>query len=438
MSNPVLAIIGRPNVGKSTLFNRIIRKRDAIVDDQPGVTRDRKHAESDWNGVHFTVIDTGGYLPDSENLIHQAVLTQVHQAINEADVIILLTDVTEGITALDEEVAKILQRANKPILLVVNKVDNEGREMMLGEFYKLGLGDPIPISAISGRSTGDFLDRVVDLFPHSDVEYKEAEEPEMKIAVVGKPNVGKSSFVNAILGIEKMIVTEIPGTTRDSIDTIFKYYGRNYLLIDTAGLRKRSKVKEAVEYFSSLRSISSIQRCDVAIILIDAAEGIGDQDKTILQEAIRFKKGILLAVNKWDLVEKDANTIVEFESRIHDEIPYLKYIPMLFTSALTRLRVFKAIEIAQSIHEERGKKVSTSELNRFFEMTTRITTPAAVGGKEVKIKYCTQVKTRPPVFAFYCNHPKLIKPNYRMFLENRLREQFGFFGVPLTLIFRSK
>lgn len=438
MSKPVLAIIGRPNVGKSTLFNRIIRKRDAIVDDQPGVTRDRKHAESDWNGVHFTVIDTGGYLPDSENLIHQAVLTQVHQAINEADAIVLLTDVTDGITALDEEVAKILQRADKPILLVVNKVDNEGREMMLGEFYKLGLGDPIPISAISGRSTGDFLDRVVDLFPHSDVEYKEAEEPEMKIAVVGKPNVGKSSFVNAILGIEKMIVTEIPGTTRDSIDTIFKYYGRNYLLIDTAGLRKRSKVKEAVEYFSSLRSISSIQRCDVAIILIDAAEGIGDQDKTIIQEAIRFKKGILLAVNKWDLVEKDANTIVEFENRIHDEIPYLKYIPMLFTSALTRLRVFKAIEIAQSIHEERGKKVSTSELNRFFEMTTRITTPAAVGGKEVKIKYCTQVKTRPPVFAFYCNHPKLIKPNYRVFLENRLREQFGFFGVPLTLIFRSK
>ena len=438
MSKPILAIIGRPNVGKSTLFNRIIRKRDAIVDDQPGVTRDRKHADSDWNGVHFTVIDTGGYLPDSENLIHQAVLTQVHQAINEADVIVLLTDVTDGISALDAEVAKILQRTDKPTILAVNKVDNADREMLLGEFYKLGLGDPIPISAISGRSTGDFLDRVVDLLPHSDVEYKEAEEPEMKIAVVGKPNVGKSSFVNAILGMEKMIVTEIPGTTRDSIDTIFKYYGRNYLLIDTAGLRKRSKVKEAVEYFSSLRSISSIQRCDVAIILIDAVEGIGDQDKAILQEAIRFKKGILLAVNKWDLVEKDTNTIIEFERRIQDEIPYLKYIPMLFISALTRLRVFKAIEIAQSIHEERGKKISTSELNRFFEITTQITTPAAVGGKEVKIKYCTQVKTRPPVFAFYCNHPKLIKPNYRMFLENRLREQFGFFGVPLTLVFRSK
>ncbi|MCU0644644.1 MAG: ribosome biogenesis GTPase Der, partial [bacterium] len=377
-------------------------------------------------------------LPDKENLIHQAVLTQVHQAIDEADVIVLLTDVTDGITALDAEVAKILQRTEKPILLAVNKVDNEDREMLLGEFYKLGLGDPIPISAISGRSTGDFLDRIVDLLPHSDVEYKEAEEPEMKIAVVGKPNVGKSSFVNAILGIDKMIVTEIPGTTRDSIDTMFKYYGRNYLLIDTAGLRKRSKVKESVEYFSTLRSISSIQRCDVAIILIDAVEGIGDQDKTIIQEAIRFKKGILLAVNKWDLIEKDTHTAVEFERRIQDEIPYLKYIPMLFISALTRLRVFKAIEIAQSIHEERSKKISTSDLNRFFEMTTQITTPAAVGGKEVKIKYCTQVKTKPPVFAFYCNHPKLIKPNYRMFLENKLREQFGFLGVPLTLVFRSK
>lgn len=438
MSKPTLAIIGRPNVGKSTLFNRIIGKRDAIVDDQPGVTRDRKHGEADWNGVHFTVIDTGGYLPDRENLIHQAVLTQVRQAIDEADVIVLLTDVTDGITALDAEVAKILQRTEKPIILAVNKVDNTEREFLLGEFYKLGLGEPAPISAISGRTIGDFLDRVVNLMPHSSEEYKEPEGPEMKIAVVGKPNVGKSSFVNAILGIDKMIVTEIPGTTRDSIDTIFKYYGRNYLLIDTAGLRKRSKVKESVEYFSTLRSISSIQRCDVAIILIDAVEGIGNQDKTIIQEAIRFKKGILLAVNKWDLIEKDTHTIVEYERRIQDEIPYLNYIPMLFISALTKLRVFKAIEIAQSIHEERGKKISTSDLNRFFEMTTQITTPAAVGGKEVKIKYCTQVKTKPPVFAFYCNHPKLIKPNYRMFLENKLREQFGFLGVPLTLVFRSK
>jgi len=438
MNKPILAIIGRPNVGKSTLFNRIIRKRDAIVDNQPGVTRDRKYSESDWNGVPFTIIDTGGYLPDKENLIHQAVLTQVHQAINEADVIVLLTDVTAGITALDQEAARILQCVDKPLILAVNKVDNTEREFLLGEFYKLGLGEPVPISAISGRSIGDFLDKVVDLFPRSDVEYQETEEPEIKIAVVGKPNVGKSSFVNAILGTEKMIVTEIPGTTRDSIDTTFKYYGHNFLLIDTAGLRKRSKVKEGVEYFSSLRSISSIQRCDIAIILIDAVEGIGDQDKTILQEAIRFKKGILLAVNKWDLIEKDTNTIVEFERRIHDATPYLSYIPILFISALTRLRVFKAIEIAQSIHAERGKKISTSELNRFFEMTTKLTTPAAVGGKEVKIKYCTQVKTKPPVFAFYCNHPTLIKPNYRAFLENKLREQFGFLGVPLTLAFRRK
>lgn len=438
MNKPILAIIGRPNVGKSTLYNRIVRKRDAIVDDQPGITRDRKYGETDWNGVYFTIIDTGGYLPDTENLIHQAVLYQVHQAINEADIVALLTDVTTGISSLDEEVARILQRSQKPVILVVNKVDNEAREQELGVFYKLGLGEPIPISAISGRNIGDFLDLVIKLFPDSKYQTKEPERPEIKIAVVGKPNVGKSSFVNAILGQHKLIVTSIPGTTRDSIDTPFKYYGHQFLLIDTAGLRKRSHIKEAVEYFSTVRSLDSIQRCDVAVVIIDAQEGITDQDKKIIEETVRFKKGIILAINKWDLIEKDAQTAIEHEKQIKESIPYLNYLPIIFISSLTHQRVFKVIETAKAIAQEREKKIKTSDLNDFFEPIIKNTQPAAVGGKEIKIKYVTQIKTKPPVFAFFCNHPKLIKANYRSFLENRFREQFGYFGVPLTLVFRSK
>lgn len=438
MSKPILAIIGRPNVGKSTLFNRLIRKREAIVDDQPGVTRDRKYMETDWNGVYFTIIDTGGYLPDSDNLLQQAVLTQVHQAINEADVVVLVTDVTTGITSLDEEIATILKRSPKSIILAVNKVDNEQRELELGEFYKLGLGEPAPISAISGRNTGDFLDKVIALFPATKAGYEATEEPEIKIAVVGKPNVGKSALVNAILRQDKLIVTDIPGTTRDAIDTPFKYYGHRLLLIDTAGLRKRSRITEGVEYFSTIRSLSSLQRCDVAVIVIDAQEEITDQDKKIIEEAVQFKKGVILAVNKWDLIEKDTRTAHAYERQIKDSIPYLHYLPIIFISAITHQRVFKVIDMAISIFRERGKKMKTSELNEFFEPIIKITPPAAVAGKEIKIKYCTQIKTQPPVFAFFCNQPKLIKSNYRLFLENKLREQFGFWGVPLTLVFRRK
>ncbi len=438
MSKPILAIIGRPNVGKSTLYNRIVRKRDAIVDDQPGVTRDRKYGDADWNGVDFTLIDTGGYLPDSENLIHKAVLNQVQQVIAEADVIAFMVDVTTGVASIDQEIAKVLKKSNKQVLLTVNKVDNETREFELGEFYKLGLGEPIPISAISGRRTGDFLDEVVERFPDTKSKSCEQEEPEIKIAVVGKPNVGKSSFVNAVLGQDKLIVTDIPGTTRDAIDTPFTYYGHRFLLIDTAGLRKRSRVKEPVEYFSTVRSLASIQRCDVAVIIVDAQDGITDQDKTIIKEAVQFKKGMVLAVNKWDLIEKNSQTAIEFEKQIKESIPYLNYLPIIFISALTHQRVFKVIEIVSSIFQERTKKIKTSELNDYFEPIIQTTTPAAVGGKEIKIKYVTQVKANPPVFAFFCNHPKLIKDNYRSFLENKLRERFGFFGIPLTLVFRRK
>lgn len=438
MSKPILAIIGRPNVGKSTLYNRIIRKRDAIVDDQPGVTRDRKYADAEWSGVNFTIVDTGGYLPDSENLIHQAVLNQVHQAIDEADVIAFLVDVTTGITVIDQEIARILKRCNKPIIVAVNKVDNEIRELEVPDFYQLGLGDPVPVSAISGRSVGDFLDLVIKRFPAAKLSPGVEEEPEIKIAVVGKPNVGKSSFVNAVLGQEKVIVTHIPGTTRDAIDTPFKYYGRRFLLIDTAGLRKRSRVKEAVEYFSTVRSVASIQRCDVAVVVIDAQDGITDQDKTVIHQAVQFKKGVVLAINKWDLIEKNADTAMEYQRRIHEAIPYFSYLPVIFISALTRQRVFKVIESAQLVFEQRRKRIATSELNDYFEPIIAATPPAAVAGKEIKIKYVTQIKASPPVFAFFCNHPKLIKANYRSFLENKLRERFGFLGVPITLVFRRK
>ena len=437
MRKPVLAIIGRPNVGKSTLYNRILRKRDAIIDDQPGVTRDRKYADADWAGVAFTLVDTGGYMPESESLIHQAVVNQVHQALSEADVIAFVVDVTTGITALDSEIAKLLKRSNKPVIVTVNKVDNQQRELEAIEFFQLGMGEPISISALTGRNIGDFLDKVVEQFPHKTPD-EEAEDATVKIAVVGRPNVGKSSFVNALLGEDRHIVTSIPGTTRDAIDSRFKYYGKEFLLIDTAGLRKRSRVKESVEYFSTVRTFNSIHRCDVAVVLIDATEGFTDQDKKIIDEAVKHKKGVLLAVNKWDLIAKETNTAREFELEIREEIPFANYIPIIFISALTKQRVFKVIEMVQMIHEERAKTIKTSELNRYFEPILAQTTPAAVAGKEIKIKYITQVKANPPVFAFFCNFPKLIKANYKAFLERKIREKFGFQGVPVTIVFRRK
>ncbi|MDW7680547.1 MAG: ribosome biogenesis GTPase Der, partial [bacterium] len=400
-------------------------------------TRDRKYAEAEWCGVYFTLIDTGGYLPDSEDLIHQAVLNQVYQAVSEAHTIILVTDVTTGVTATDAEVARILQKTAKPVLVAVNKVDNQERELEIADFFKLGLGEPIPVSAIGGRNMGDFLDKVIAHLPQAG-QQAETTEPEIKIAVVGKPNVGKSSLVNAILGHEKLIVTSIPGTTRDAIDTIFQYYGHRFLLIDTAGLRKKAKIKESVEYYSTVRTFASIQRCDIAVVLIDATEGLTDQDKKVLEEAVRFNKGIILAVNKWDLIEKNTTTAQQFEADIKDKIRFINFAPILFISTLTRQRVFKVIEIARSIHKERSKQIKTSELNDHFLPILRETTPAAVGGKEIKIKYLTQIKTKPPVFAFFCNHPELIKDNYRAFLERKIREQFGFFGVPITLVFRRK
>lgn len=438
MLRPVVAIIGRPNVGKSTLFNRIVGSRDAIVDDQPGVTRDLKYAETDWAGKNFTLMDTGGYLPGSDDKIERAVFVQVQDAIREADLVVFLLDAKTGPTGLDEEIAQLLKKSGREVLVTINKVDKESDELNCAEFYRLGLGQPVSVSAMHSRKVGDFLDAVISHPSISKPSAPPKDKPLISLAVVGRPNVGKSSFINALFGEEKQIVTDVPGTTRDSIDTIFKYHGQEFLLIDTAGLRKKAKVKDSVEYYSTVRSLQSIQRCDVAIVILDATAGLESQDMRILQEAINLKKGIILAVNKWDLIEKETNTAKEYEDEIKDNLKNANFLPILFISALTKQRIFKVIDIAKSVNEERGKTVKTALLNKFLiEVITRYA-PPSMNHREVKIKYCTQVKSSPPVFAFFTNEPRAIKANYRSYLENQLRQKFGFFGVPLSLLFRKK
>jgi len=437
MKRGVVAIVGRPNVGKSTLFNRIIQKREAIVDDEPGVTRDRNYAVADWAGYFFDLIDTGGSVPGSADVIEQAVFQQVKTTIAEADVIVLIVDAVSGITGLDEEIAQIIQRSGKKALLAVNKIDNQERENHVGEFHSLGLGEPLPISAISGRRVGDFLDAVVSLLPGHLVRKEEAQQA-IRLAVVGRPNVGKSSFVNAILGAEKQIVTEIPGTTRDAIDTPFKYYGQEFILVDTAGLRKPAKVREDIEYFSNVRALNAIRRCHITIVLIDAVDGMTDQDRRIIEQAIKDKKGIIIVVNKWDLIKKNTNTAHVYAKEITESMGYHSYLPIIFVSAITKQRVFKVIDVALSVYRERGKRIQTSELNDFLRDAVSRHNPPAFGKKFVKINYCTQVKIHPPVFNFYTNEPKGLKANYRQYLENRLRERFGFLGVPLVLKFIRK
>ncbi|HNW58773.1 MAG TPA: ribosome biogenesis GTPase Der [bacterium] len=435
---PVVALVGRPNVGKSTLFNRIIRRREAIVDDQPGVTRDRKYQPADWAGVTFDLIDTGGYVAGSKDIFEQAIREQVHYALEEADVIVFVTDVTTGITALDEEIARLLQREQSRVLVAVNKVDNEMRESERGQFYRLGLGDPIPISAMAGRSMGDFLDALIALLPKKESSAAEEDEVAVHIAILGRPNVGKSSYVNAILGIAKQIVTPIPGTTRDAVDTRFRYKERTLVLIDTAGLRKRARVHENIEYFSTVRSYKALERCDIALVLVDATQPIADQDQKILQAAAEAGKGIVLGINKWDAIEKDTQTARQFEADIRDAIKDLAYVPMMFISALEKQRVFKLLDLALAVHDECQKTIATPELNRFLQAVVEKNHPAAYGTKWVKLNYITQTKANPPVFVIFTNEPRGIKQNYRNYLENQLRAQFGFLGVPIRLAFRLK
>jgi GTP-binding protein len=438
MSSYIVAIIGRPNVGKSTLFNRLIGERHAIVDDTSGVTRDRQYAEADWAGRAFTLVDTGGFIRHSEDVFETAIREQAQIAIDEADVVIFIVDATAGITPLDIDIAEVLRKSSKKVVLAVNKVDNERREIEVGQFHRLGIGEPIPIAALTGRRIGDFLDIVVKDIPDAELPGEGSGDERVKLAVIGKPNVGKSSLVNALLGKERTIVTSIPGTTRDSIDSILEYQGQEFILIDTAGLRKRSKIQESVEFYSTLRAIKSIERCDIALMLLDATSGLEKQDIRVLSEAAKLKKGIVLVVNKWDLIEKETNTARDYEINIKKSVPTLDFVPIVFISALTKQRIRRAIDVAKSVFDEKIRRLKTSELNDALLPEIRHYPPWTGSGKEIKINYITQVSTNPPVIAFFTNEPKLVDEQYRRFLERKVREHFGFLGVPLTLVFKKK
>jgi GTP-binding protein len=433
MSN-IVAIVGRPNVGKSTLFNRLIKRRQAIVDSISGVTRDRHYGKSDWNGKEFSVIDTGGFTIGSDDVFEEEIRKQVQLAIDEADIIIFVVDVEEGITPMDSEVANILRKIKKPVLIAVNKVDNSKRNADAIEFYNLGLGDYFTISSINGSGTGELLDALADKLEEDVVE--ESELP--SFAVVGRPNAGKSSFINALIGEDRNIVTDIAGTTRDSIDTKYNRFGFDFNLIDTAGIRKKSKVKEDLEFYSVMRAVRSIESCDVAILVIDATRDFEGQDENIFWLAEKNRKGIVILVNKWDLIEKETNTMRDYEAKIRREIAPFTDVPIIFISALTKQRVFKAIETAVAVFENRKKRIPTSKLNDTMLDIIKQNPPPAIKGKYVKIKFCTQLPTPTPQFAFFANLPQYVKEPYKRFVENKLREIFDFSGVPITIYFRKK
>lgn len=436
-SEPTVAIIGRPNVGKSTLFNRIARKRKSIVHPQAGITRDRIYGMVNWAGRQFRLIDTGGYVPESRDTIESAVRAQVELAIQEADLILFLVDINDQIMPMDSQIAELLRTVVKPIILIANKCDNEKRENSRFEFFKLGFGEVFPISALNGRRIGDLLDLILDNLPSAAPEEQEAPD-HPRLAIVGMPNAGKSSVVNAILGIEKNIVTEIPGTTRDSIDSEIKYYGEPITLIDTAGLRKKSNIKDSIEFYSSVRTDRAIQRCNVVLLVIDALKGFNRQDAHIVRTIIDRKKGLVIIINKWDLIEKDSKTLKNFRQDIINRFPEIAYYPMIFISALTRQRVGQILETATKVYRSLGQRIPTNRLNKYFQEVINRTPPPAVMGKHIQIKYATQVKANPPVILFFCNEPKNIKEDYRRFLENQLRKEFGFLGIPVTLLFRQK
>ncbi len=433
---PVVSIVGRPNVGKSTIFNRLIGSRKAIVDDQYGVTRDRHYGESFWNGREFTVIDTGGYLPDETDVMIKGIREQVHIAIEESDVILFVVDTEGGITSLDQSVANLLRQQEKPVLLVANKADNQERALNASEFYALGFEELYPISALNGTGTGELLDKLVEVLP------EKQDEPESKfpkLAVVGRPNVGKSSFVNALLNDERCIVTDIPGTTRDAINSKLIYNEREYILVDTAGLRKRRKVKENVEFYSTVRTDRAIRECDVAILMLDAMQGFEAQDKHILSEAVKFNKGVVIVLNKWDLVpDKDTNVHKEFEEYIYSQVPSMDWIPIVSISATDRKRIHRVIDVAEEVMEERRKEIGTPVFNDFLQEIMKEKPLPIKRGHPLKIKYATQVKSNPPVFKFFMNTPSELPANYRKFIERRIRERFGFKGVPITMTFKEK
>ncbi len=460
MPQKIAAIIGRPNVGKSSLFNRLLGKKIAIVDDMPGVTRDRNYGELEWNGIKFFLIDTGGYVPNSKDKIESAIREQVIISIDEADIILFVVDAKSGISPLDLEIAKLLRReankeenTHKKVILVLNKVDSAKDELSITDFYRLGLGDPVEVSAIVGRKTGDLLDKITEGIS---IDNNDDDSNTIKFAIIGRPNVGKSSISNALTQTNRNIVTDIPGTTRDPIDAIVRYHGLDITLIDTAGLRKKSRIKraESLEYFSALRTHRSVERCDVAIIVIDATTIISKlskytdpsmaifklskEDVEIIIKAGELKKGILIVINKWDLIEKDTKTAKIFEEKVKEHLQTYDFLPFIFTSALTKQRVSKIIEHALIVYNERAREIKTSELNAKLLPYIKQSPPRSKSHRELKINYITQLKHSPPVIGFFANLPSEVETNYKRFLEHKIRDEFGFIGVPLTLVFKSK
>ncbi len=435
MSN-IVAIVGRPNVGKSTLFNRLTGSRQAIVDETAGVTRDRQYGHSDWNGKRFSLIDTGGYVMGGDDTFEAEIRKQVSLAIDEADVILFLVDARDGLSPLDNDVAAMLRRCKKKVLLVANKVDNAKEMDNLAEFYQLGLGDPYPIAGISGSGTGDLLDAVVADFSEN---YDDETSSLPRITVVGRPNVGKSSFINTITGTDRNIVTPIAGTTRDSIYTHYNLFGFDFNFVDTAGLRKKQKVSEDLEFYSVMRSIRAIENSDVCILMLDASQGIEQQDLNIFSLIQRNKKGCVIVVNKWDLVEKDTHTHREFETLIQERIAPFNDVPIIFTSVINKQRIFKVLEMARQVYEARSRRISTATLNdTLLPIVKEQNPPPSVKGKWVKIKYITQLPTPYPQFVFFCNLPQYVRDPYRRFVENRMREIWDFHGVPIDIFFREK
>ncbi len=437
MNIPIVSIIGRPNVGKSTLFNRIIKKRKAVVSDEPGVTRDRNYHLTDWNNRSFYVVDTGGLIPQTDDLILRQVKTQAEIAISEADLILFMVDAQVGAQTLDLEIAKKLKKIQKKVILIANKVDNPSQLNEVQVLNKLGLGEPFPVSAATGDNVAELLDSMVSHLAEEKIAEAEVEEG-IKVAVLGRPNVGKSSFVNALLGEEKLIVSEVPGTTRDSIDTQLESQGQIFTLIDTAGLRRKSKILGDLEYFTSLRTLRSIQRCDVALVLVEGPEGLLKQDLRIINELIEASKGLAILVNKWDLVEKETQTADLYTDTIYRRAPNLYFVPILYISAKTKKGVTKTMPLISEIYQERKKRIETNQLNKILGRNLEKQPPAAVKGKYVKIYYITQTNVEPPEFVFFSNHPELIQESYKRFLERKIREHFGFSGCPLRIKLRKK
>jgi GTPase len=433
MSN-IVAIVGRPNVGKSTLYNRLTETRKAIVDDFSGVTRDRHYGVSEWTDHQFTVIDTGGYVANSADIFEAAIREQVEIAIEEASVILFMVDVTTGITDLDDEIATMLRKSKKPVFVVVNKLDNNALLSDATEFYSLGLGEIYSISSMTGSGTGELLDEVVK---HFDDEVLE-ENTRPKYAIVGRPNVGKSSIINSLIGKDRNIVTPIAGTTRDSIHIHYNQYGHDFMLIDTAGMRKKTKVKENIEFYSVMRTIKALEEADVIILMIDAVEGIESQDINIFHLAEKNKKGIMVVVNKWDLIEKNNKTVKVFEEMIREKIAPFTDVPIVFTSVTEKQRVLKVIDVANQVYQNRARKIATSKLNEVMLPIIENYPPPSIKGKYVKIKYITQIAGSSPMFAFFCNLPQYVKEPYYRFIENKLRENFDFSGAPIQVWFRQK